>query len=113
MARPLDPFRTLELPRDATLDEVKAAYRRLAKLYHPDSAGERALARFLAVQAAYEALTEGPGRLRAAIGGRARPTASSQGRPSSAKTRPAGTDPWSRRPTGRGPRATRRTAGTG
>jgi len=33
MARPLDPFRTLELPRDATLDEVKTAYRRLAKLY--------------------------------------------------------------------------------
>ena len=72
MARPLDPYRTLELPRDATLDDVKAAYRRLAKLYHPDSAGERALPRFLAVQAAYESLTEGPGRLRATIGPRPR-----------------------------------------
>jgi curved DNA-binding protein CbpA len=97
MARPLDPFRTLELPRDATLDEVKTAYRRLAKLYHPDSAGERALPRFLAVQAAYEALTEGPGKLRSALGGR--PTRA--GRPS--------TDPWAGRPAGTGPRATRGT----
>jgi curved DNA-binding protein CbpA len=64
MARPPDPFRTLEVPRGATLDEVKASYRRLAKLYHPDSAGEKALPRFLAIQAAYESLTEGPARLR-------------------------------------------------
>ena len=54
MARPPDPYRTLELTRGATLDEVKASYCRLAKLYHPDSAGEKALPRFLAIQAAYE-----------------------------------------------------------
>ncbi|HTC85397.1 MAG TPA: DnaJ domain-containing protein [Candidatus Acidoferrum sp.] len=72
MARPLDPFRTLEVPRDASLDEVKASYRRLAKLYHPDSAGDRALPRFLAIQAAYEALTEGPASLRLGKGTRAR-----------------------------------------
>ncbi len=100
MARPLDPFRILELPRDATLDEVKTAYRRLAKLYHPDSAGERALPRFLAVQAAYEALTEGPGKLRSALGGR----------PARAN-RPA-SDPWASRPAGSGPRATRGTTGS-
>ncbi|MFI5226146.1 MAG: DnaJ domain-containing protein [Candidatus Limnocylindrales bacterium] len=64
MARQADPFRTLEVSRGATLDEVKASYRRLAKLYHPDSAGEKALPRFLAIQAAYESLTEGPARLR-------------------------------------------------
>jgi len=64
MARPPDPYRTLGITRGATLDEVKAAYRRLAKLYHPDSAGERAVERFLAIQAAYESLTEGPARLR-------------------------------------------------
>ena len=82
MARPLDPFRTLELPRDATLDEVKTAYRRLAKLYHPDSAGERALPRFLAIQAAYEALTEGPAALRLGKGARPRPGSGRPARPS-------------------------------
>jgi curved DNA-binding protein CbpA len=90
MTRPLDPWRTLELPRDATLDEVKAAYRRLAKRYHPDSAGEAAVARFLAVQAAYEALTEGPARLRLGLTSRSpRPGASA--RPGAARpSRPAG-----------------------
>jgi len=72
MARPPDPYRTLGITRGATLDEVKAAYRRLAKLYHPDSAGERAIERFLAIQAAYESLTEGPARLR--LGTARRPT---------------------------------------
>jgi curved DNA-binding protein CbpA len=82
MVRPLDPWRTLELPRDATLDEVKAAYRRLAKRYHPDSAGEAALTRFLAVQAAYEALTEGPARLRLGPSGRTpRPAPARPARP--------------------------------
>jgi curved DNA-binding protein CbpA len=100
MARPLDPFRTLELPRDATLDEVKTAYRRLAKLYHPDSAGVRALPRFLAVQAAYEALTEGPGKLRSALGGR----------PPRANRTAA--DPWASRQGGSGPRATRAASGS-
>jgi hypothetical protein len=51
--------------------EVKRAYRRLAKAYHPDSAGEEALPRFLAIHEAYEAIRTGrpmaPGR---------RPTAS-------------------------------------
>ena len=82
MARPLDPWRTLELPRDATLDDVKAAYRRLAKRFHPDSAGEAALGRFLAVQAAYEALTEGPDRLRLAPASRARRSAGQRPAPS-------------------------------
>ena len=55
-----DPYRTLGLKRGATLDEVKRAYRRLAKINHPDAAGESALPRFLAIQAAYEQLA-GPG----------------------------------------------------
>ena len=39
--------------------EVKRAYRRLAKAFHPDSAGEAALPRFLAIHEAYEAIKTG------------------------------------------------------
>jgi DnaJ domain len=49
-----DPYRTLGLERGASLDEVKRAYRRLAKTNHPDAAGETALPRFLAIQDAYD-----------------------------------------------------------
>ena len=59
MALDPDPYRILELPPGATLDEVKRAYRRLAKVHHPDAAGEAALPRFLAIQAAYEQLLTG------------------------------------------------------
>lgn len=59
-----DPFRTLGVRPGASVDEIKSAYRRLAKRYHPDTAGERALSRFLAIQAAYERLVDGDGRLR-------------------------------------------------
>ncbi|HEY3523163.1 MAG TPA: DnaJ domain-containing protein, partial [Candidatus Limnocylindrales bacterium] len=54
-----DPYRVLGLPHGASLAEVKRAYRLLAKQFHPDSAGERALPRFLAIQAAYESLVTG------------------------------------------------------
>ncbi len=59
-----DPHRTLGVAPGASLNEIKSAYRRLAKQYHPDTAGERALSRFLAIQAAYEHLVDGDGRLR-------------------------------------------------
>ena len=71
------------------------------KLYHPDSAGDRALSRFLAVQAAYEALTEGPGKLRSALGGRSDPGGTVRPR-TRGRVRPAGA----------GPRATRGTTGS-
>jgi curved DNA-binding protein CbpA len=64
MAPEVDPFRTLGVPPGASLNELKSAYRRLVKQYHPDAAGERALPRFLAIQAAYERLVDGEGRLR-------------------------------------------------
>ena len=60
----LDPHRTLGLNPGASQAEIKSAYRHLAKLYHPDSAGERALPRFLAIQAAYETLVDDPTRPR-------------------------------------------------
>lgn len=31
-----DPYAVLEVPRDATPDQIKSAYRRLARKYHPD-----------------------------------------------------------------------------
>jgi curved DNA-binding protein CbpA len=72
MAPEADPYRTLGLSRDATLDEVRRAYRRLAKANHPDAAGEAALPRFLAIQAAYDRIA-GPDA-RARRPGAARPT---------------------------------------
>lgn len=56
MTNPGDPYRVLGLVPGASAEEVKHAYRRLAKRFHPDSAGDAATARFLLVQAAYEAL---------------------------------------------------------
>jgi curved DNA-binding protein CbpA len=75
-----DPHRTLGISPGASLNEIKSAYRRLAKQYHPDAAGERALPRFLAIQAAYERLVDGEGRLRP-IGPTRRPST----RPSAAR----------------------------
>jgi hypothetical protein len=61
MAPDADPYRTLGLSRGASIDEVKRAYRRLAKVNHPDAGGEKALPKFLAIQAAYEQLIGGAG----------------------------------------------------
>src|SRR5690349_11267256 len=58
----IDPYRTLGLLPGAPMGEVKRAYRRLAKAYHPDSAGEAALPRFLAIHEAYERLVTGRSR---------------------------------------------------
>jgi curved DNA-binding protein CbpA len=64
MAPDADPYRTLGLERGASLDEVKRAYRRLAKANHPDAAGESALPRFLAIQAAYDQIAGPDARTR-------------------------------------------------
>lgn len=53
-----DPYEILGVARDATQEEIKRAYRRLAKEYHPDrNPGDKsAEQRFKEVQAAYEVL---------------------------------------------------------
>lgn len=64
--QPKSPYETLELERDADDDQIKIAYRRLAKFYHPDvydgrgtlEEGETAEARFIKIQAAYELLID-------------------------------------------------------
>jgi hypothetical protein len=86
-----DPYRTLGLDPGATPAEIKRAYRRLAKAYHPDSAGDRALPRFLAIQAAYERLTAGQP---------SGPTSDGRGQParrgsSQGPTTPPASRPWS------------------
>jgi curved DNA-binding protein CbpA len=67
-----DPYHVLGLTPGASQAEVKRAYRTLAKAHHPDSAGESALPRFLAIQAAYEHLLDP--RRHAAAAARARAT---------------------------------------
>ncbi|MGH2893528.1 MAG: J domain-containing protein, partial [Solirubrobacteraceae bacterium] len=55
MARSPDPYQTLGVATSATDAELRAAYRRLVQLHHPDHNGgspESAL-RFEAVQEAY------------------------------------------------------------
>ncbi len=91
-----DPHHTLGVARDATVEEIRRAYRALAKRHHPD-AGQGSVARFLEIQAAYEALVGGPARGAAGRAGR-RPA---QGAGASAAG--PGTSPgaeWARRPRG-------------
>lgn len=53
-----DPYKVLGVPRGATPDQVRAAYRRLARTLHPDVCAEPdAARRFAAIADAYERLT--------------------------------------------------------
>src|SRR6185369_12878330 len=76
-----DPYRTLELQPGASQADIKRAYRRLAKVYHPDSAGPTALPRFLAIQQAYEQLATSRAR-------------TVRGRGSAPRSAPPPAEPW-------------------
>jgi curved DNA-binding protein CbpA len=49
-------FKTLGLSRDATWDEVKKSFRRLARIYHPDVAGPSGARKFAEITEAYMTL---------------------------------------------------------
>ncbi len=55
-----DYYETLGVPRSATADEIKKAFRKLARLYHPDVAKNKATAeeKFKAINEAYEVLQD-------------------------------------------------------
>ncbi|MBK9384895.1 MAG: J domain-containing protein [Planctomycetes bacterium] len=55
-----DPFQVLGVARDASLEEIRAAYHRLARETHPDrNASADAARRFIAVHSAWIALRDG------------------------------------------------------
>ncbi len=56
-----DHYATLGVPASASRDEIRDAYRRLARANHPDSHGDSSAARMAAINAAWNALSD-PGR---------------------------------------------------
>jgi hypothetical protein len=62
MADEPDYYATLEVMPDADDEEIRQAFRRLARLYHPDVAGTGDLARMQQVNAAYKVLSDPPRR---------------------------------------------------
>lgn len=51
-----NPYQTLGVNREATADEIKRAYRKLASQHHPDRGGDTQ--RFQEIQVAYDTLTD-------------------------------------------------------
>jgi len=51
-----NPYQTLGVNRDATADEIKRAYRKLASQHHPDKGGDKN--RFQEIQVAYDTLSD-------------------------------------------------------
>ena len=59
MAQERDYYEVLGVARDATADQIRRAYRQLAREYHPDvNQSTDAASRFAEVQEAYEVLSD-------------------------------------------------------
>jgi len=66
-----DYYSTLGVSRNASQDEIKRAYRKLARTYHPDVAGPDAADKFKDVTVAYEVLSNEEKRKLYDVGGEA------------------------------------------
>lgn len=54
-----DPYQVLDLPKNASIAEIKAQYRKLAKKYHPDVSSDKNAAQHMAtLTSAYETLLQ-------------------------------------------------------
>ena len=56
MAQTPDYYKTLGVPRNATSEEIKKAFRKLARTHHPDAGGDEA--KFKEINEAYEVLSD-------------------------------------------------------
>lgn len=71
MADPIDHYATLGVPKDASQDDIKHAYRKLARQLHPDvNPSPEAQERFKMVTYAYEVLSDPQRRAEYDAGGR-------------------------------------------
>jgi curved DNA-binding protein CbpA len=107
MADPLDPYKTLQVDPEAEDEVIQAAYRRLARKYHPDlAANPEAAARMAQINAAWEligkperraAFDRRPGRTHGTGTGHGRSAGTHAGNAGnaadSASSRPSGGDP--------------------
>lgn len=62
----MNPYEILGVKPGASQDEIKSAYRKLIKQYHPDQYGDNPLKnlaqeKMIEINEAYEALTKNPG----------------------------------------------------
>ena len=66
-----DPYEVLGVPRDASDEDIKKAYRRLAKQYHPDvnPGDKQAEEKMKEINAAYDAIKDASARQSYAAGG--------------------------------------------
>ena len=92
-----DPYKTLQVDQEAEDEVIAAAYRRLARKYHPDvAASPEAAARMAAINAAWEVIGE-PARRAAFDRQRAVQSAldrrTTESEASRASARPGGTEP--------------------
>ena len=56
MAQTPDYYKTLGVPRDAKTEDIKKAFRKLARKHHPDAGGDEA--KFKEINEAYEVLSD-------------------------------------------------------